>query len=240
MKEGEYIRILEKNKTEMDFFQSSKYVYRFLPLERLLETLHTKQLTFVSPTMWNDPYDNFLFKQVQINKNSFTKKFFVLCMTNDSHSHAYWNTYSPAGMGVRLKLRRQALLDLVSSRSEKAWLGMLKYEYEKDIRNHLKNTTGLANSLNEESPNKIFLDFFHKKRMPFAYEKESRISILGRNQGKDGLYRIKFEPKELISELYLDPHMGINEVKGWKEYLKQYDIPVKRSLLLKEQIHKIQ
>ncbi len=39
MKQGENLRILDKNRTKLDNFQTGKYVYRFLPVERLLDGL---------------------------------------------------------------------------------------------------------------------------------------------------------------------------------------------------------
>jgi hypothetical protein len=60
---NEYIRILDSNNQLIDkFCQEHKYIYRYFPFERFLEVLHNKQLAFISPIKWNDPFDNFLFK----------------------------------------------------------------------------------------------------------------------------------------------------------------------------------
>ncbi|OWW26744.1 hypothetical protein B4Q04_03410 [Zobellia sp. OII3] len=233
MKEGEYIRILERNKAELEFFQSGKYVYRFLPLERLLETLHNKQLTFVSPTKWNDPFDNFLFRQNGISNDSFLNRLYVMCFTHNPHSQAYWKTYSPNEHCVRLRLRKDVLIQVIQSIPEKVWLGKMKYEYETKLVEKLKGTKGLNASLKKQDPDEVFLKTFHLKRMPFKYEEESRISILTTKANPKGLRKISFDPKQLISQMYLDPRMGDHEVKAWKEYFKQFKIPVQRSLLFK-------
>ena len=233
MKEGEYVRILEKNKTELDFTKSGKYVYRFLPLERLLETLHNKQLTFLSPTKWNDPFDNFLFRQNNISNDSFLNRLYVMCFTHNPHSQAYWKTYSPSEHCIRLSLRKSVLIELMKAIPEKVWLGKMKYEYETILVQKLQQTKGLNASLQKHSPDEVFLKTFHLKRMPFKYEEESRISILTPKSNPSGLRKISFEPKELISQMYLDPRMGDHEVKAWKKYLEQFSIPVKRSLLFK-------
>lgn len=240
MKEGEYIRILEKNKNELEFTQTSKYVYRFLPLERLLETLHNKQLTFVSPTKWNDPFDNFLFRQNSISDDSFINRLYVMCFTHNSHSQAYWKTYSPNQHCVRLSLRKDILIELMQSIPEKVWLGKMKYEYETTLVEKLQQTKGLDASLQKQSPDEVFLKTFHLKRMPFKYEEESRISILATKKNPKGLRKISFNLKKLISQIYLDPRMGDHEVKAWKKYLEQFEIPVQRSLLFKDKKIKIQ
>ena len=234
MKEGDFIPILGKNKTELEFFQSGKYVYRFLPLERLLETLHNKQLTFVSPTKWNDPFDNFLFRQKEISNDSFLKRIYVMCFTHNSHSQAYWKTYSPNEHCVRLRLHKDVLIELMESIPGKVWLGKMKYEYETKLIEKLQHTQGLSASLQKQSPDEIFLETFHLKRMPFKYEEELRISILISKENPKGLRKIRFDPKKLISQIYLDPRMGDHEVKAWKKYLEQYKITVQRSLLFKD------
>lgn len=239
MKTGEHIRLINKNQDLIDkFCDKNRYIYRFLPLERLLEVLHNKQITFVSPVKWNDPFDNFLFKQ-NINDNSFINRLFVLCFTHNSHSQAYWKTYAPEGFGVRLSIRPKEFLELLMKSTDKIWLGKMDYVYEKILVQKLQNTNGLKSSLNLEDPNDIFFNTFHLKRMPFKYEEESRISILTNEAREDGLRRIKINPASLISEIYLDPRMGVHETKAWKLYLSQFNITIKKSLLFKEKQIKI-
>lgn len=233
MEEGNFIQVLNKKKNDIEFFQSGKYIYRFLPLERLLETLHNKQLTFVSPTKWNDPFDNFLFRQQGISRDSFLNRLYVMCFTHNPHSQAYWKTYSPNEHCVRLRLRKDILIKVMKSIPEKVWVGKMKYEYETKLVEKLQNTKGLSTSLQKQNPDDIFLKTFHLKRMPFKYEEESRISILTLKEKPKGLRKINFEPTQLISQMYLDPRMGDHEVKAWKKYLEPYKIPTQRSLLFK-------
>lgn len=240
MRQGQYLRILDKNRTELYNFQTGKYVYRFLPLERLLETLHNQQLAFVSPTKWNDPFDNFLFRQKETANNSFLNRLYVMCFTHNPHSQAYWKTYSPNEHCARLRLRKEVLIKLMQSIPERAWLGKMKYEYESVMVEKLQQTKGLKESLKKESPDEVFLNTFHLKRKPFEYEDESRISILTLKENQRGLRKISFNPSELISQIYLDPRMGDHEVKAWKKYLEQFKIPVQRSLLFKDKNIKIQ
>lgn len=239
MKLGEHIRLIEKNRRLIDdFCEKNRYIYRFLPLERLLEILHNNQITFVSPTKWNDPFDNFLFKQ-EVDDSSFMNRLFVLCFTHNSHSQAYWKTYAPEGFGVRLSIRPKPFLDLLIKSSDKVWLGKMNYLYEKMLVQKLQGTPRLKSSINQNEPNDIFFNTFHLKRMPFKYEEESRISILTLKTREDGLRRIEINPAEIISQIYLDPRMGNHESKAWKEYLSKYKITVKKSLLFKEKNIKI-
>ena len=240
MKPGEHIILDEKNRALIDqFCDKNKYIYRFLPLERLLEILHNNQITFASPNKWNDPFDNFLFKQIVVNENSFIKRLYVLCFTHNSHSQAYWKTYAPDGFGVRLSIRSKAIIELLMKSPDKIWLGKMDYLFVKILVQKLQNTSGLKSSLELQEPNDIFFKTFHLKRMPFKYEEESRISILTSKEREDGIRKIIFNPKEIISQIYLDPRMGNHETKAWKSYLNKFGIPVKKSLLFKEKNIKI-
>lgn len=240
MQHGTHIRLIESNRKEIDdFCDKNRYIYRFLPLERLLEILHKNQITFVSPSKWNDPFDNFLFKQSINANNTFLNRLFVLCFTHNSHSQAYWKTYAPEGFGVRLSIRPKPFLDLLMKSNDKIWLGKMNYLFEKTLVSKLKSTSGLRDSLALEEPNDTFFNTFHLKRMPFKYEEESRISILTPKGREDGLRRIEINPNEIISQIYLDPRMGNQETKAWKSYLGKFDITVKKSLLFKEKNIKI-
>lgn len=241
MKQGEQIRLIESNRELIDeFCKENEYIYRFLPLERLLEMLHKNEITFVSPNKWNDPFDNFLFRQNEKNIKSFLDRYFVLCFTHNSHSQAFWKTYSPNGLGVRLKLRPKVLLELLMNSKHKVWLGKMNYVYETKFVEEIQSKIGLKSNLKDNEPNDIFLNAFHLKRRPFKYEDESRISILSKDAKNDGLIKLKFSPDNLISEIYLDPRMGMHETKAWKTYLSKYNIPVKKSLLFKEKKINIQ
>lgn len=235
MKHGAHIRLTEENRKDIDLFCSkNKYIYRFLPLERLLEILDKKILTFVSPTKWNDPFDNFLFKEYEVPQESFLNRLYVLCFTHNSHSQAYWNTYSPSGFGVRLRIRSEEFIKMLMRNNDKVWLGKMDYKYESRLTEQLKNLVGLRDSMLLDEPNPTFFEAFHLKRMPFEYEKESRFSILLSDENKSGLKKINIDPESVFSEIYLDPKMGDNETKAWKKHLSQYKIPVKKSLLFKD------
>ncbi|MBK9044187.1 MAG: hypothetical protein IPN97_13600 [Saprospiraceae bacterium] len=77
-----YVRILDSNNNFMDSFcKEHKYIYRYLPFEWFLDILHKKNLAFISPSKWNDPFDNFLFKRSVINPRTFLKRLYVGCFT---------------------------------------------------------------------------------------------------------------------------------------------------------------
>jgi hypothetical protein len=238
--QNKYERILATNQSLIDkFCNSNKYIYRFLPMEYFLETMQNSQMVFVTPQKWNDPFDNFLFKQKVINPETFLKKIYVGCFTLNSHSQAYWKTYAPDGYCVRIQYNTQKLFDLLLGLKDKIWFGELEYKNEKELVEILKSTIGLKDSLESETINDTFLNIFSLKRMPFKYEEEIRI-IFESNPMNNGLRKVKINLTEVISDIYLDPRMKDYETKAWKEYLAQFNIPVRKSQLFLNKKIKIQ
>lgn len=231
MKEGEYIYLNKSNQNAIDkFCEENEYIYRFLPLERLLETLQTSRITFVSPKKWNDPFDNFLFRQELQNDNNFLNKLFVLCFTQNSHSQAYWKTYAPEGYCVRLRIKSSELLSLLNNDKLTVILGKMKYLNETKIVEELQQTIGLKKAIEKDRINDTFIKTFLLKRRPFKYEEESRI-IVQSKANESGLRRLPINIKKVIKDIYLDPRMEKHETLAWREYLKQFGIPVIKSKL---------
>lgn len=208
MKEGDYIVLNESNRNEIEkFCNENEYIYRYLPLERFLEVLQTNKLAFVSPRLWNDPFDNFLFRQDIVNKNNFLEKLFVLCFTHNSHSQAYWKTYALEGYCVRIKLKTKEFLELLINEKDTVWLCKMMYLNESKIVENLQQKIGLKKALEEDRINKTFLNTFILKRRPFKYEEESRIIVQSR-PNINGVRKLKIDIKECIKDIYLDPRMG--------------------------------
>jgi hypothetical protein len=240
MKEGEYIVLNESNKSAIDkFCLENEYIYRFLPLERLLETLQTSKLTFVSPKKWNDPFDNFLFRQEVKNEDTFLDKLFVLCFTHNSHSQAYWKTYAKEGYCVRIKIKTKEFLSLLLNNKSLILLGKMKYLNETKIVEELQQTVGLKESIEKDKINDLFIKTFLLKRRPFKYEEESRI-IVQNIPSKSGIRKLSINLSYIVKDIYLDPRMEKYETLAWKDYLQQFNIPVLKSQLFVDKNIKIQ
>lgn len=237
---NEYVRLLDSNSQVIDkFCLEHKYIYRYLPFERFLEVMHKKQLAFLSPKKWNDPFDNFLFKyEIQNKDNSFLNKLFVGCFTLNPHSQAYWKTYAPEGYSVRLQFETRKLFDLILKLKDRAWFGELNYKRESEIIEIFQNTEGLKTALEENEVNDTFLKVFTLKRMPFEYEKEVRIIIESKSI-KEGIRRVNIDLIDLIHGIYLDPRIKTNEEIAFKKYLEGFGVKVTKSQLFQERNIKI-
>ena len=66
-----------------------KHIYRFLPIERMIETLEKSKLTFINPSKWSDPFDKFLFNKT-LNSGNFLNSVFCLCLKEQLFRQHGW------------------------------------------------------------------------------------------------------------------------------------------------------
>lgn len=83
-------------------------VYRVFSIERLIEIFETRKNNLVKPTLWDDPFENFLFKQENLGTkwkfSQYRERFYGQCwILNTSETDALWRVYSPLKNGVRVK-----------------------------------------------------------------------------------------------------------------------------------------
>lgn len=230
MRPGEYIKISKSNQSKINaFINKNEYIYRYLPMDRMLATLQKATLTFVNPDKWKDPFDNFLFKQtLRAGSTSFLKSLYCLCFTLNPHSQAYWENYSSDGFAARFKINTKNFINFLLSIKEPVWLGKMEYLYESKLVEKIKNIKGLKEAISRNGPNDLFLKAFHYKRMPFKYEEEIRILIKGQ-ENPQGLRKYKIDIRGIIEEIRLDPRISKPEELAWKDYLKKFDIKTTKS-----------
>jgi|SaaInlStandDraft_1057018.scaffolds.fasta_scaffold160936_1 hypothetical protein len=216
------------------FIDEHEFVYRFLPMEFLLDTIHNNRMIFTNPSKWNDPFDNFLFKISDIDpKKSFTSSLFCQCLTTNHHSEAYWKTYGGSGFAARLKINTSEYLNFIEGRENQFWIGKMEYLNETKLIENIKAIQNLKSDLSKSNVSNSFLEAFFYKRKPFEYENEVRLLIKSKPT-KNGLKRIKIKDHSFIKEIKLDPRMGKNEETAWKEHLKKRNFEVTKSHLFKE------
>jgi len=229
---GEFFKVDSTTSDKLlAFVREHEFIYRYLPMEYLLDTLQKKHMVFVNPNKWNDPFDNYLFKLAEKEfQESFTSSLFCQCITLNPHSQAYWKTYGGNGFAARLKIKTKEYLDVIKATQPQFWIGKMEYINEKELIERLKNTPNLRMDLSSKTVTDNFLEAFFLKRKPFEYEDEIRLLIQS-SSTKEKLKMISNNNTETLKEVRLDPRMGKNEAKAWKEYLKQFGIKVTKSQL---------
>jgi hypothetical protein len=209
--------------TKLIFEDPEKLLFRVLPLDRVIEILDKKRWAFVSPTLWNDPFEKAFLEAEYKHKgkafslpikptkvgNELQYRLFSVCFTETRESEAFWKTYSPNGDGIRLAVKATALKAVLSKiRDYDVYIGKAVYEdYEKLYR--FQRDVKFWKELRSATINETHLKLMLKKRMPFEYENEVRIMLLRKTPMTKSVAKVSIlKTKELIHGIKLDPRMG--------------------------------
>lgn len=127
----------------------TKPIFRIYPIDRLVELFTEKKNTLVKPSMWEDPYENPLFRKTfeapngTLGCNDVTKNFFAQCWSLHAQTDAMWRIYSPNNSGVKVRTTIEKLFNsLVEKAPEKERVFIGKVEYKKK-----KNTKKVSRKL---------------------------------------------------------------------------------------------
>jgi hypothetical protein len=214
------------------FDDPEKLLFRVMPLDRVIEVVEKNRWAFVSPTLWNDPFEKaFLEAEYKHQGKAFflplkPKKvsselqysLFSVCFTATRESEAFWKTYSPNGDGIRLTVKATVLKTaLAKLRDYDVYIGKAVYEdYEKLYR--FQKDVKFWKELQSQTINETHLKLMLKKRLPFEYENEIRIMLLRKTPMTKSVAKVSLtKANELISGIKLNPRMGTYMARMVKE-----------------------
>ena len=201
-------------------------IYRCIHFERLLEMLLHKNIVLVKTKMWEDPYENFLFKTKIISGlhytslSSFTDSLYGQCWTIKKETDALWRIYSPTKQAVIIKTKISKLAKVLSDSESllddrfDTWrkaIAPVEYFSKNKIQNVIRQYLTLA----LPDPNIAFNSLFIK-RSEFRHEHEVRIIIQKKGQPEDDYYKngerkfvkLPIDPNDFIEEILLDPRIN--------------------------------
>lgn len=227
-----------------------KNIYRIIPLSRLYELFKNSENVLVKPSMWDDPFENFILKSKVRFRNGktygFSHKngFYGQCWTLNKASDAMWRIYSEDKCSVRIRSTIRKLfnslydsqshdsLACIGLRNEKCFIGRVKYL----PNNKLK--VFASEVFSEQAGTKTYslASSLCVKRPAFKHENEIRIIHFEHDVKKydEDLFRYQFDSHEVIDQLMLDPRLDVNEAeKIKKEIINRVGFKgsIKRSLL---------
>lgn len=235
MEPGDFFKVTSLHSSHADDFASHyRFIYKYVPLERMLEILQKQQIVFVNPFMWSDPFDSFIFKRfITKPDNLLLESLYCMCLTLNPHSEAYWKTYASKNYTARLNIDPSPFFSFINDNTTNFWLGKMKYIKESLFIEEIGKLRGLKASFKLKEPNDVFMKAFLMKRMPFQYEEEVRI-LINSKPNEDRLKRYKCSISDFIKEIRLDPRMTKPEETALKNYIKQFGIKVTKSQLFTE------
>lgn len=230
-----------------------KRLYHILPYEYFLNILKTNSLYLVNILdKWRDePYELFYYKpkyfrrfeskDIKLDVRGVANRFYAQCWSLNKDSNAMWRIYSGKDYdGVRIATTLGDIVSLlypIHNKEQYPYIGFMKYEWKKDIKQWLTNHSSLT-----------FLDWLHAaneslfiKRKNFNYEKEFRIVIStptmddgGRQNKVQDHFSIPIKLNEFIKEISLSPFIDKNlrneHYKEIFEYVQDSSVKVNQSL----------
>lgn len=197
---------------------------KYMPLNRFLKLIDAKNLVFVSPETWYDPFEQ-RFYGIKCSKRGYeTEDIACMCFSEKSirNEDACWKVYSNLSeKAVRVSYNYMTLLQLLEdysiSNGYTVFIGPADYKFEKEEIKRL-NKSGAAH--HDEYFPKImsrenYLSLMLIKRKSFEYENEIRFFLVKDNIAfdKDNLLRIPcdYKTSRLISNVTLSPFPRIRE-----------------------------
>lgn len=205
-------------------------IYRYLPLKYIKQLLEKHVLYFNNVLNWEDPYENFLFKQNVVTEtgtlfrmNKFCPVYFGQCWTTLSESDAMWRIYSvkmdDLKLGVRklddvaikIKIESESMENCIRdkfhfSKGYEVKCGSVNYTKNEEILDAVK----YAYHMEFNNIQNMFLNSLFIKREAFKHEQEYRFVVqIPRNDQKSkgkGI-EIPFDTAN-IYEFVVDPRLS--------------------------------
>ena len=192
-----------------------KYIYKIIPLRRFQNILLSRKIGLVNPSLWDDPYENFLLNQTFKIESGEEKSFKVLtsslygsCWTFNHNTDYGWKVYLKDEIGVQIKTKVSRLYDhfnYLKTDPNLATFQIGKVSYMK--WKALKDTY-------EKSQFNAFLFLMNQssfiKRYEYVHEKEIRL-LLRYNNHASNVLTLDFDINEISKTIMLDPRLSYSD-----------------------------
>ena len=186
-------------------------VYRYMPFSRAMEWFTDKEIIFVNPEVWEDPFEKRFLNGDDHKANYKIKQLACLCVTTEhgENEAAAWRSFDKDGKNnlVQVTLDLGVLLKAVDDFSKKCgatvYVKAADYSFTLEQIKSSGKKVFLPNSkvIGDED----FIKLMCIKRRAFAFEKEMRILIYGDKLPFNGnILKIPYKGK-LIRTLKICP-----------------------------------
>ena len=220
-------------------------LFRYMPFSRLYTELKEKTITFLSPKLWEDPFEGAF---LDMDKCHNIK---CICFTyNGSIGEEWaWKSYRRDEQLVRIEIMFDKLVDTlsrISCQEGSNWtfyISVCDYSMDKSsIINYVKNFKKSGTTLSLEN----YLNIMSLKRKAFSNEREIRIfAVSDMAFGNDVMSFNNVDYKDFVTRVLLEPltpfldktrkkhYSGLQSVHnaGIKEYFHSLNIKTQQSHL---------
>lgn len=207
-------------------------VYRYMPYSRVREMLKDNTITFVSPALWDDPYEKRYYNAKLNGSDNVFPNIACFCVTSSpsENSAAFWSWSKGSNEPwLRIEFRLVELLDglndLAGRIGARIYVSPMRYDYDEDEIDNIHKKM----DFDEKNLERSYVKLLSIKRKAYKYENELRISFVwGRNTSMlESKEKLKYEvdktlkmyfPKHvirsLIKKITLDPRQGVLAKEG--------------------------
>ena len=212
------------------FPKDKSTVFKYLPLDRFVKMVDKKELLFVSPETWYDPFEQLYFRIDCSSRGYVTEDIACMCVSEKSsmNEDASWRVYAGSNSKtVRISIEQDKLLSLLedyaANNGFEVYIGKVDYSFEKKEIEKLHNAT--SSHYNDYFPavmtREHYLSLMLLKRSAFSYENEARIFLVKDSITYDANKLLKidcdYKATRIISNVMLSPYPPVRE-KGDMAY----------------------
>lgn len=204
------------------FRKDRSVFYKYMPLDRFKRSVKDGVFVFVSPDLWQDPFERMYFN-VDCSAHGYqTEDIACLCVSEKSSTNedASWRVYAGNGEKVvRLSVNRTLFLDMMDDYAIKneyeVYIGKAQYGYEKrEIMNLYKPASpGHDLFFPAKMERKHYLSVMTLKRSAFEYENEFRVFLVKDRIPYEGPGLVKvpcdYKLSGLITDIVLSPYPAL-------------------------------
>lgn len=217
-------------------------IYRTFPFGRFREVLEQRALVLVAPSLWDDPFENFLvgctINYMQDGKwqqecfDRILRPVYAQCWSLAAESDALWRIYSKIDKdpqtgrnkaveyeGVKVRTTARKLLGALWDGSpiqpfDSCFIGLVEYLPQADAAQRVANEVGRA-QLNAFSGGRGHARALLMKREPFDHEHEIRLIFVDHRDdyGSSRVLPIEIDPSALFEEAVLDPRLHVDDAR---------------------------
>lgn len=212
--------------------KSGLSLFRYMKVSNLLSDIKAKELAFVSPSLWGDPFEQLFFKKDGIIINNITYFVRCICFTYDwiESEEAAWNRSNDSEEVVRVEYDFQKLWNSLRQTTDyKFYFSVMDYSMPRmdiiQLSNKFKNKSWCPTKIDE------YLNVLSLKRKAFSYENEVRLFMVSTNPFQADVVKIKipikiesvcFPPKKDSNLSLLEKEMKASGIKPLHSRL--YDV----------------
>ena len=208
--------------------EADRYIYRIVSRQRLVELFETGTNTLVHPSLWDDPYENFVLrskvrrKSGEVVSYTYHENIYGQCWTRNKASDAMWRIYSHDTEGIRIRTTPRKLLHSLYhggavDPSRSCMIGKVRYLAENRMLSfaHSVYTDGTIEKEN------LFQSLL-VKRLAFRHEKEVRLLYFDLHSSENGrVFGYESDPHVLVDQLMIDPRLSVSDAKTFKSAIRK-------------------